>query len=563
VSVRSRRAYQAAFALLLLILAVLAGLVLRAGTMVQTNSLHDVLIFLDGAWKVLHGVRPHADFYTPLGPLNYVLPALAMTVYGPDAFAISLANLALCAACVLGAWFVLKSRLTPLHCLVLLSFAALEMLRCRQLFRNYDSIGYAMLYNRQCYAILILAMTILLLPRYAPTRRGQWQDAVAVGVLLGLAAFIKISYVVAAMPLLAVGCMSLDWRWTLRRLAGVAVGGLAVALPILIYLRFDLLSIYRDLAMGYRARLGGMSVLGAIGEHTGMPEMLLVYCLAMWAATQMPSARLLKILCTVGAIWLAQELIIATNAEEFVFGVRTDVPLLLAAIVIPLELLHRRWAAQAAGPRPSGRRRLAAYCLAGLLGATLLGYTMVLEVRSLCFACTLHNEAVTRSGRFRSPSLGSLVGAEVGRASPILLKWDRSGAAAIGPGTFGTFADKVNDGLDLLESLGDPSARVQALGFTDPFPFAARRPPTASPSYWRAGVNVSEDARPAAERVFAGTDAVLLPKYVEYDLLGTQTLLLKMYGPYLREHFTKKAESLYWTLYVRKDYSRRARGPLK
>ena len=170
-SLRSR-AYQAAFGLLVVILVALAGLVLYAGTMVQTVFGHDALVLLDGAWKVLYGYRPHADFYTPLGPLNYVLPALAMTVCGPDAFAISLANLVFCLTCVLGAWFLLKSRLTPLHCVVLLALAAVGMLVAEQLSPT------TMRSDTRCsrpsvLRPLILALPLLLLPRYAPTRRGD------------------------------------------------------------------------------------------------------------------------------------------------------------------------------------------------------------------------------------------------------------------------------------------------------------------------------------------------------------------------------------------------------
>ncbi len=468
-SLRSRRAYQAAFGLLVVILVALAGLVLYAGTMVQTVFGHDALVLLDGAWKVLYGYRPHADFYTPLGPLNYVLPALAMTVCGPDAFAISLANLVFCLTCVLGAWFLLKSRLTPLHCVVLLALAAMGMLRCRQLFADYDAIGYAMLYNHQCYGLLILALPLLLLPRYAPTRRGDWQDAIAIGVLLGLVAFIKISYFVVAMPLLAVGCASRDWRWTARRLTGVAIGGFAVALPIFIYLRFDLLSIYRDLAMAYKARLGSVNLLSSIRGQTGLLEILTLCCVVLWAATQMPLARLLKILCAVAAIRLSEELIMATNGTNLIIRAHMDVPLFLAAIILPLEYAHRRWAARATSPWPFQRRHLAVYCSAGLLCAGLLGWTTALEVRSLCFACALRHGEVAQKDRFHSRSLRSLVVAEEGLPGDLEVRLRPPDALSVGPGTFGTYADKVNDGLDLLNTNADPSAVWTPS--TSPIPF--------------------------------------------------------------------------------------------
>src|SRR5260370_40743680 len=39
---------------------------------------HDAFGTLDGAWRVLHGQKPHADFYSPLGPVIYLLTAFGL-----------------------------------------------------------------------------------------------------------------------------------------------------------------------------------------------------------------------------------------------------------------------------------------------------------------------------------------------------------------------------------------------------------------------------------------------------------------------------------------------------
>src|ERR1035437_6488638 len=65
----------------LALLAVLASLCLvRAyiGLSGITDYSHDAFGALDGAWRVLNGQTPHADFYTPLGPLIYLVTAFGL-----------------------------------------------------------------------------------------------------------------------------------------------------------------------------------------------------------------------------------------------------------------------------------------------------------------------------------------------------------------------------------------------------------------------------------------------------------------------------------------------------
>src|ERR1035441_1426982 len=43
-----------------------------------TDYSHDAFGTLDGAWRVLNGQTPHADFYSPLGPLIYLVTAFGL-----------------------------------------------------------------------------------------------------------------------------------------------------------------------------------------------------------------------------------------------------------------------------------------------------------------------------------------------------------------------------------------------------------------------------------------------------------------------------------------------------
>ena len=155
-----------------------------------------------------------------------------------------------------------------------------------------------------------------------------------------------------------------------------------------------------------------------------------------------------------------------------------DVPLFLAAIILPLEYAHRRWAGGRLVRGPSNVATWRFIVPRGCSARGLLGWTTALEVRSLCFACALRHGEVAQKDRFHSRSLRSLVVAEEGLPGDLEVRLRPPDALSVGPGTFGTYADKVNDGLDLLNTNTDPSTRVDALDFADPFPFGAGRPPT-------------------------------------------------------------------------------------
>src|SRR3954447_15018475 len=42
----------------------------------------DVFIFLDGGWRILHGQRPHVDFFSGIGPVTYLINALGLVLAG-------------------------------------------------------------------------------------------------------------------------------------------------------------------------------------------------------------------------------------------------------------------------------------------------------------------------------------------------------------------------------------------------------------------------------------------------------------------------------------------------
>src|SRR5919112_1033505 len=94
--------------ILLAAAALFALLLALPGQTVTTRYLNDLIVILDGAYRVAAGQVPNQDFHTPLGPFAYYLPAAGYALSGtlggamPTAMALATLLIALPMAHVLG-----------------------------------------------------------------------------------------------------------------------------------------------------------------------------------------------------------------------------------------------------------------------------------------------------------------------------------------------------------------------------------------------------------------------------------------------------------------------------
>jgi hypothetical protein len=166
---------------------------------------------------------------------------------------------------------------------------------------------------------------------------------------------------------------------------------------------------------------------------------------------------------------------------------------------------------------------------------------------------------VPAGSRFVTPSLADMLCPPPSGSDPYTIARLRreAGMAIHLEETFAPFeyAVWVNDGIELLRDRVDGQSRIFAMSWGNPFPFALRLPlPRGTPLVWHAGRLMDENHHPSAEVVFQEVTHVMIPR----RLVGgrfTLDFLERVYGPYLREHFVRSADSAMWTLYVRKAKS--------
>jgi hypothetical protein len=234
-------------------LAAICGAAIYVGAPPAIRYPEDYGQFLDGAWRLLNGQRPHIDFYSPYGVFFYVPMAVGLALAN-DIRGMGYANALV--ALIVGVWTyrLARRRTTPSATILAALSLALLASAPYPLGEHFSSLGYAMIYNRQAYALL----GILLIEAYqavedGPHRRGaEIVGGLSSGVVCGILLFLKPTYFLAALVLLATAFLLRPTRWP-RFLALAAAFG-AVSCAALWYLRFDVGAVRHDLAMVAGAR---------------------------------------------------------------------------------------------------------------------------------------------------------------------------------------------------------------------------------------------------------------------------------------------------------------------
>lgn len=260
------------------------GILATVGVTVTTNYTNDTPILLDGGWRVYQGQRPHVDFYSPLGPVMYLLVAFGMWLGGLSASALVYMNVVVFLAMSLWAWMLAQKRMPPLFVLFFAIYTGFIIIGTNVHGHPFNYLGYAALYNRYGMAFLALVLVESFV-RYKYVFKTEFWWGVSTGVLVALLFFLKINFF-----LVALGGIILGW-WVVGRprlnWIGLFTGAGFILLAMLIYLRFDLAAVFRDLYMGIAARSGKAFTLqkmlrAIIDFYTLLPLVFFVVIFVSW-----------------------------------------------------------------------------------------------------------------------------------------------------------------------------------------------------------------------------------------------------------------------------------------
>lgn len=494
----------------------LALVVLQTGPIVSNLYSHDVLLLLDGAWRIVNGQVPHNDYYSPIGGFTQYLIALPMGLLGSHSvWAIPYGCLLYAVVLLWVSFAMLRERLEVWVAVSISICLALLVVAPRPLgIGDFEHLTYAMLYNRHAAAFLLLVCFALLLPK----RSGRGGLVVA-GMALGCLVFTKLNYVAAGVGVLGVSVFldlvsRVPAKQLFRQLGIVCATTLCVTGVLFVasgirpsaYLTDLLLSAH---SQNFEHRI---DLLSRRFAYSTLPICCLVAVTIVGVSGPKISDKLRFLL--LGTFFIGLWLIMALgNYQEGEF------PVLACGVVVLFSHLSGE---------EDGRFRL----LGATLSIAFFAATAVRDGGALLkqtFRIGVSNRA-NQGQKFESKSLEAWQVSE-----PQLVRY-------------------VNSGSNLLREHGLKPEEVFVVDFLNPFAFALLEPPPRSTLlWWDPYKSFSPKSFPPAEKVFESIQWVLIPREAR-DARGSR-MIQNIYSRYLHEHFeqSKTVHDRGWRVFSRRQ----------
>ena len=522
----------------------LTGLAVICGAAVFTGAVptrifgHDVFIPLDIGWRVLNGQRPHVDFTSAWGPVWFLIVALGLTLSGNSVNGIGYANAFV--ALVVAIWCFRLGRHRVLNAsLILLSlFLAALVAAPYPLSINPWVPSHAMVYNRYGYALLGLILLECCEPIRGP-KHNRFRDAVggfSTGVALSLTLFLKASYFLVALVLIAIISVVLR-RLQRARLLGVFLGFCCASICLLAYLRFHLLAMLRDLHMAAGARGEGFTLTTVADNAFSFGSVLLAVALFAFTTTLVLGGRVaqwrgLRLPITAALCLLADIGLMSSNAQRGSFPVCAVLAILIVNDVVQdlhgLQTTESSWYA-------------GALCLAALLFVPQ-------------FSSDIAGLAYGVWEKARPPAPSEVLRFTTANLRPLLLyegNEERSNGKA--------FTTYVNDGVALLEAHTRPDETILTMDMTNPFPYATQRRPAhggfVAPA---ARLTITAAHRPSDDEFLGDTDILMIPKHP-----STDNEFIQWYQGVITRRYYVAAQSDWWWFCKRRLPANTPNGALR
>lgn len=488
---------------------------------VVTKYVNDLLIFLDGAYRVGLGQVPNRDFHSALGPLVYVVPAIAARITGalgtamPASMAIYLVVLAPALA------HVISSRLRTVIAIPFAAFIILILAAPINLGEAIFDLSFGMFYNRIGWAAFATLLVMYLRPASGGDQH-RLIDAAAAALLTLVLIYTKATYGAAALAFLGfLVCVDPRQRgWAAAALAGVAI---VAAVTELIW----------GGTAGYIADLANAKEVSGERSPHDLVDFFLrnladyVFFMLMAGlslrATRSVRDGLFFLFCAgTGLVLISQ------NYQNW--GIIT----LHAAFAVAAERLVRARFAASQANALGGTAAAAPWLMLAMLLPTIVHNGAALSIYS--------GLATFRAGEpFDLPNYEGLRLADV---------WDENSYR-----NNSRYLAALREGQSILQAMTPKPHGVFVLDFVSPFSSAASLAPPQGDTAWQHwGRNVNESVFVPPEELFRKIEVVMEPKEAIEGITGNN--LRAVYGPYISKHFELKQESSAWKLFARTDVAR-------
>jgi hypothetical protein len=515
----------------------------------------DVFTLLNGGYRIYEGQSPGAGFSNPIGPLVYGLVSLGMRVQGfPSLAAVPISQVIFLFIAAALAWSVAWRRVPAPYAALFTVLVSILAVSDRPLGYSFSITTYAMLYNRDGWLLYASLLLLVLLPRRdnSPGGRAAAADGIALGLLLGLLFYDKVTFFIAAICAVALGLIlgTLPRRPLLG--AGAVAGFAVVGTLARLLFQLNLAGYITDLIAAAQvqegsARLGDLERSVAFNTPIAIVAIVVVGILLLRAHRAGATRRQLIRMLVPAMFVLASSLLISTgNAYE-----EGDIPALVVIPLLIIASLEERLPWWAGGPviarrtlRSSRETTILAFALAGLL----FGTTVPVAAQD---ALAL-GKAVADRGYVARPPAGQRFGAAA--IGDFVIPADSHWQTAYR--TARNLPAMINNGLVLLRARVRPGQTVFTLAYTDPFSMALGLPlSSCGPLWWDLGFDFDASHHPSAQCAIGDASWVIIPRMIPGQGGGQQSVsvMLGLYSSYLNAHYQQVQQTADWTLLGRRS----------
>jgi hypothetical protein len=495
---------------------------------------HDNFFFLENGWRTLNGLRPHLDYWSPWGPVMFLLVAFGLKLgnASPNAIGYGSALFGL----IIGLWTYRlgRHRFAPVPRMAFSLYAVLLVVAPYPLGLWPSASSHAMVYNRYGYALV--ALVIVECFQASKEDAGELAGGVSSGAAAALALFLKASFFFVMLPLIAFSLLFRRPKAT--RLLGLALGFGAVALVGMAYLRFDVPGVVNALRMAAGARASALSAKYPVWEiESNLGPLFLVLALMLsasflnsgargrWAQLQLP---LLGVM-----VYLTDIALLSSNFQG------DALPLLP---VYSLLVIHRLVDARNQSSTELRREQLPYHASLLMLFSLVFLPPLCSDVVGLATGTVrkAYPSQARSPVRFTEPRLSALI------------LYDRPPNDSEIASNGSIYTTYVNDGTSLLRRYCSSADRVSTIDMQNPFPYALGwRPARGGLANLSFGATVSAQYRPSFDAYFGDSTVVMVPKHPAQRPAHLDGFYA-IYLPALRQRFSLATESDWWWLYKRK-----------
>ena len=518
------------------VVAVLAGLMGTSPTLFLDDMALDAFIPLDGALRMTSGQWPHADFYTPIGALYYVLLGAAAALTGGAATTVIWAQVLFVPPVFLLSWIATRDRLPTPHRVGLVLFACAATVSPRTL-DSEGLISHLAAYNRLGWVLSGIVFMAIAIEPVRTDRRREAVEALALLACTVLAFYLKVTFFALCGAALLVGLLSRPPNWRAPLAAGIGSLALLAAGFALLDTNALYLEDLRRAAASSADR--GLLRMGRFQSIFAYNRMLLVgiFLGLLWlirtSVDPEAEAEASRWTIKLGALVAASVLVTSQSHDA-------AIPVLTVVAVACFAALLRR------EDSPS-------LAVVGLLAFGAVAWPVALDVQAIGKHAIMSRSSATVPlvNLPHSPAFGIRVPAPEARASIAQQVLDGTVPARLYDGLSDAAWNRdddiiLRDATALLQAHGQSEVRIASLTFSPSFPWMLKTvPPRGLPSWYDYRRTFSAITARDQTALLNEVDAILVPKVWQIEGLWDA------HAETIEAHFTLAGETPLWRLWIR------------